>query len=67
MGDFSKQIGDGSNGQLRPSATEQSRTIDLACKLFDELKAKGLIDAPRYRLSPLDSVPPRSFRHGPRR
>lgn len=67
MYDLTKQVRDVLNGQQRPASADQSQMIDHASKLFDELKAKGLIDAPRYNLAPLDSVPPKAFSQTPRR
>ena len=67
MHDLTKQVRDVLNGQPRPASADQSQTIDHASRLFDELKAKGLIDAPRYKIAPLDSVPPKSFSHCPTR
>ena len=63
MHDLTKQVSDVLNSKPRPSSADQCQTIDHASKLFDELKAKGLIDAPRYKLAPLDSVPPKAFSH----
>ena len=67
MYDLTKQVRDVLRGQPEPSSADQRQTIDHASKLFDELKAKGLIDAPRYKLAPLDSVPPKAFSHCPMR
>ena len=49
------------------AAPDQSQMIDHASRLFDELKARGLIEGPRYKLAPLDSVPPKTFSHRPPR
>lgn len=67
MHDLIKQVHDVLNGQPRPASADQSQTIDRASKLFDDLKARGLIEAPRYKLAPLDSVPPKTFSHCPTR
>ena len=67
MYDLTKQVRDVLSNQTSPASANQSQTIDHASRLFDELKAKGLIDAPRYKLAPIDSVPPKSFSHCPTR
>lgn len=63
MYDLTKQVKDVLDGQPRSPSVDQSQTIEHASKLFDELRAKGLIDAPRFKLAPLDSVPPKAFSH----
>ena len=67
MYDLTKQVHDVLKGQPGSSSADQRQAIDHASKLFDEMKAKGLIDAPRYKLAPLDSVPPKAFSHCPTR
>ena len=67
MYDLMKQVHDVLNGRPRLASSNQSQTIDHASKLFDDLKARGLIEAPRYKLAPLDSVPPKTFSHCPTR
>ena len=67
MHDLMKQVHDVLNGQPRLTSPDQSQMIDHASRLFDDLKARGLIEAPRYKLAPLDSVPPKTFSHCPTR
>jgi hypothetical protein len=40
-------------------ATQQTRRIEEASKLVDELILKGVVDAPSYRLAPTTSMPHR--------
>lgn len=37
----------------------QSQSIEYATKVFDSLREQGLVEAPTYRLAPLNSVPPK--------
>lgn len=67
MEDLNKQVARLLATEQRPGPTEeQSRVIRQASQLFDELRAKGLVDAPRYKLAPMDAVPPKSLSGGPR-
>lgn len=61
MEDLTKQVVDAIAGALAPASHEQSRVISKASDLYDELLARGFVDAPRYKLSPLDLVPPKSL------
>lgn len=40
--------------------SQQSDGIAHATKLFNDLAARGLLDAPTYRLAPFNAVPPKS-------
>jgi hypothetical protein len=67
MNDLTKQVRDVLNGLPVPDSVRQSRTIFEASKLFDDLRDRGLIDAPTYRLAPLDAAPPKSITPRPSR
>jgi len=64
MHDLIKQVRDVLNDRPAPTSVGQSRVIDEASHLFDVLRARGLIEPPRYKLAPLDSVPPKSYAYG---
>jgi hypothetical protein len=38
---------------------KQSQSIEYATKIFESLREQGLVDAPTYKLAPLNSVPPK--------
>jgi hypothetical protein len=40
-------------------ATQQTRRIEEASKLVDDLVRKGVVDAPSYRLAPTTAIPHR--------
>lgn len=43
----------------RNQSFEQSQSIEYATKIFESLLTQGLVDAPTYKIAPLNSVPPK--------
>ncbi len=45
--------------ELTLEATQQTRRIEEATRLVDELVRKGVVEAPSYRLAPTTAIPHR--------
>jgi len=64
MEDLTKQVANVLAHFRSAAAQEQSRMILQASSLHDELEARGFVEAPRYKLAPMDAVPPKALSAG---
>ena len=60
--DLLKQVGDliGRITSDSRASEQQSSRIAEAARIFDDLAARGLVDAPSYRLAPMNAIPPKA-------